>query len=82
MTLHEITPSIEKGLPFRRASFPEKLYYYYDMNDKWFIQGNSETGCEIVMYTFDMKLDDLMATDWEIDEWDNHIVDTNKKVDE
>ena len=82
MTLHEITPSIENGLPFRRASFPEKLYYYYDMNDKWFIQVNSETGCEIIMYTLDLNLDDLMATDWEVDEWDNHIVDTNKKVNE
>ena len=52
------------------------------MNDKWFIQGNSENGCEIIMYTLDVKFEDLVATDWEVDEWDDHIVDANKKVNE
>ena len=82
MTLSEISPSVGKGFPFRRAAFPEKLYYYYDLNDKWFIQANSETGCELITFTLDLKLDDLTATDWEIDEWEDHIVDTNKKVNE
>jgi hypothetical protein len=80
MTLNEIGSSVSKGLPFRRASYPSKLYYYYDLNDKWFIQVNSETGCELITFTLDLKLDDLTATDWEVDEWDDYIVDTNKKV--
>lgn len=65
MTITEITPSIKKGLQFRRVSFPEKLYYYYDTEYQWFIQVNTETGCEIIVYTLDLKLDDLMASDWE-----------------
>ena len=71
MTLNEIGSSVSKGLPFRRAGFPEKLYYYYDLNDKWFIQVNTETGCEIITFTLDLKLEDLMATDWDLDEWED-----------
>jgi hypothetical protein len=82
MTLNEVSPSVSKGLPFRRASYPSKLYYYYDLNDKWFIQANSETGCELITFTLDLKLDDLTATDWEVDEWDDHIPDADEKVNE
>jgi hypothetical protein len=32
------------------------------------------------MYTFDVKLEDLVATDWEVDEWDDP--DANRKVNE
>jgi hypothetical protein len=82
MTLNEVSPSVSKGLPFRRAAYPSKLYYYYDLNDKWFIQVNSETGCELITFTLDLKLEDLTATDWEVDEWDDHIPDADEKVNE
>lgn len=70
MTIHEISPSIGRGFPFKRDVWPQKLYYYYDRDDQWFIQVNSETGCEIIMYTLDLNLEDLMATDWGVDEWE------------
>ena len=70
MTLQDISPPVANGRPFRRDIWPEKLYYYYDKDDQWFIQANTETGCEIIMYTLDLKLEDLMATDWTLDEWE------------
>lgn len=68
MNLYEISTSVSSGLPFRRDAFPKKIYYYYDKDDKWFIQVNTETGCEIVTYTLDLKLEDLVATDWNADD--------------
>ncbi len=66
MTLCNISKSIVKGSPFRRDAFPQKLHYYYDTKLGWFIQVNSESGTELIMFTLDLKLEDLIATDWEI----------------
>jgi len=70
MTLHDISSSVAKGLPFKRDIWPDKLYYYYNIDDQWFVQANTETGCLIIMYTLDLKLEDLLATDWTVDQWD------------
>lgn len=61
---------IKTGLPFRRVCWPEKLYYYYDLGEHWFLQVNNESGCEIILYTIDFSLEDLMAKDWVVLTWD------------
>ena len=57
---------IATGLPFRRVAWPEKLFYYYDIDEqsKWFIKVNRITGCETIWYSLDLSLEDLMAKDW------------------
>ena len=55
---------IETGLAFRRRAWPEKLFYYYDVEDKWFIEVNEETGCETIVYKLDLSLEDLASKDW------------------
>jgi len=75
---------ITTGLPFRRVSWPEKLFYYYDIDEqsKWFIKVNKETGCELITYSLDLSLEDLIAKDWVVLTWDavSHFVDANRKV--
>lgn len=73
---------IENGLAFRRRDWPEKIFYYYDVEDKWFVQANSETGCETIVYRLDLSLQDLAAKDWVVLTLESmdHIVDANKKV--
>lgn len=74
MTLSEIALLISKGLPFKRDAWPSKIYYFYDTNEQWFIQVNTETGCEIITFTLDLKLKDIEAKDWTIEEWDEDVV--------
>ena len=62
---------IKTGLPFRRVVWPEKLYYYYDLEESWFIQVNNESGCEVILYTMDLSLEDLMAKDWVVLTWES-----------
>lgn len=64
---------IKNGLPFRRVSWPEKLYYYYAIDEpsQWFIQVNKETGCELITYSLDLSLEDLMAKDWVVLTWES-----------
>jgi len=78
---------IKNGLPFRRVSWPEKIYYYcaIDEPDKWFVKVNAENGCELITYSVDLSIDDLTAQDWVVLTWESvggHIVDANKKADE
>lgn len=70
MKLCQIAESITKGLPFWRLSLQEERYYYYDLNDNWFVQVNSKTESEIITYTLDLKLEDITADDWEVDTWE------------
>lgn len=73
---------IEDGLAFRRRAWPEKIFYYYDVEDKWFVHANSETGCETIVYRLDLSLEDLASKDWivlTLESMDD-IVDANKKV--
>ena len=62
---------VKTGLPFRRVSWPDKLYYYYDLNDKWFISVNTETGCELITYSVDLTLEDLTTHDWVVLTWES-----------
>ena len=73
---------IEDGLAFRRRAWPEKIFYYYDVEDKWFVQANSETGCETIVFRLDLSLEDLAAKDWivlTLESMDD-VVDVNRKV--
>lgn len=81
-SLCAIVSLIEQGLPFRRRSWPEKLFCYYDVEDKWFIQANEETGCELVVYRLDLSIEDLAAKDWIVLTLEimDHVVNANKKV--
>jgi hypothetical protein len=58
------------------------LFCYYDVEDKWFIQANEETGCELVVYRLDLSIEDLAAKDWIVLTLEimDHIVNANKKV--
>jgi hypothetical protein len=76
---------IKDGLPFRRVSWPEKIYYYcaIDEPSQWFVKVNTENGCELITYSVDLSIDDLTAQDWVVLTWESvggHIVDANKKV--
>ena len=64
---------IATGLPFRRVAWPELLFYYYDSDkqSKWFIKVNKTTGCEVIWYSLDLTLEDLMAKDWVVLTWDS-----------
>ena len=84
-SLNNCLDHIENGLPFRRVAWPEAIYYYYAIDEPrpWFIQLNTETGCELITYSLDLNLEDLKAKDWVVLTWEsvnNHVVDANKKV--
>ena len=64
---------IKNGLPFRRVSWPEKLYYYYAIDEpsQWFIQVNKITGNEMITFQLELSLEDLMAKDWVVLTWES-----------
>jgi hypothetical protein len=72
---------ISTGLPFRRVAWPEEIFYYYDNDEqsKWFIKVNKITGCEIIWYSLDLSLEDLMAKDWVVLTWE--AVNDDKRTD-
>lgn len=63
---------IKNGLPFRRVSWPDKLYFYcaIDEPQKWFVQVNTETGCQMITYSLGLELEDLLAKDWIVMTWE------------
>ena len=71
-SLHGLSRMVSEGLPFRRAAWPEKLYYYcaIDEPSKWFIQVNRETGNEMITFQLELSLEDLLAKDWVVLTWD------------
>lgn len=72
-SLHAISRMVSEGLPFRRASWPEKLYYYcaIDEPSQWFIQVNRETGNEMIAFQLELSLEDLLAKDWVVLTWES-----------
>lgn len=63
---------IKAGLPFRRASWPDLLYYYCAIDEptQWFVRVNKETGNELITYSLDLELEDLLAKDWVVLNWE------------
>lgn len=68
MTLNEITPFIEKGLPFKRTDWENDFYLYYDTKESVFFRhvyrSEHNDAYDIKEYTLGLDLDDLLATDW------------------
>jgi hypothetical protein len=66
---------IEAGLPFRRASWENDFYYYYDTNESWFIRhvymGNHGDAYDMIEYTLGLSLEDLIAKDWVVLTWES-----------
>lgn len=62
---------IKDGLPFRRASWPEGLYYYCAIDEPthWFVQVN-KGGYEVITYSLNLELEDLLAKDWVVLNWE------------
>jgi hypothetical protein len=71
---------IKTGLPFKRTCW-DVHFYYYDNDDqsKWFIKVNRITGCEVIWYSLDLTLEDLMAKDWVVCKWET--VKDDKRTD-
>lgn len=57
---------IKQGWGFKRSGWIN--YCYYDIDNGWFIKsvlrGDHGDDYEIIMYTLDLTLEDLMAKDW------------------
>ncbi len=64
---------IKDGLPFRRESWPEGLYYYcaIDEPNKWFVRVYERRESELVTYSLDLELEDLLAKDWVVLTWES-----------
>jgi hypothetical protein len=57
---------IRQGWGFKRSGWTN--YCYYDLENMWFIKsvlrGDHGDDYEIIMYTLDLTLEDLVAKDW------------------
>ena len=75
MTLQEITPSIEKGLPFRRSDWEDDFYYFYNTDNSRFVRhtymGDLGDDYDMIEYTIRLDLEDLTAKDWIVLTWES-----------
>ena len=66
---------IKAGMPFKRIAWGDHFYYFYDTEESWFIKhrcmGNHGDDYEIIEYTLDLSLEDLMAKDWVVLTWES-----------
>jgi hypothetical protein len=66
---------IKDGMPFKRIAWGDHFYYFYDTEESWFIKhrcmGNHGDDYEIIEYTLDLSLEDLMAKDWVVLTWES-----------
>jgi len=64
---------IKDGLPFRRESWPDGLYYYctIDEPNKWFVRVYKRRESELITYSLDLELEDLLAKDWVVLTWES-----------
>ena len=72
-SLNNCLGHIKDGLPFRRESWPEGLYYYcaIDEPNKWFVRVYKRTGSELLTYSLDLEFEDLLAKDWVVLTWES-----------
>jgi hypothetical protein len=65
---------IATGLPFKRVDWVD-YFYFYDLEESWFIKhrcrGDHGDDYEIIEYTLDLSLEDLMAKDWVVLTWES-----------
>lgn len=74
-SLHGISKMVSDGLPFKRVSWGNHFYYYYDNEERWFVKHRCLFGegddYEIIEYTLDLSLEDLLAKDWVALTWES-----------
>lgn len=84
-SLNSCLGHIKDGLPFRRVSWPEGLYYYcaIDEPSQWFIRACKcpEGILETITYTLDLSLEDMMAKDWIVMTWDA-VIESERSTDQ
>jgi hypothetical protein len=85
MTFSEVLLAFMEGLPITRKGWledDEHRIAFCDTTTKSFVDRRTaelwETQCKFLCFTYE----DMDAADWEVCEWEDHIVDTNKKVNE
>jgi hypothetical protein len=65
---------IATGLPFKRVGWVD-YFYFYDLEESWFIKhrciGDHGDDYEIIEFTLDLSLEDLMAKDWVVLKWES-----------
>jgi hypothetical protein len=74
-SLHSISHFVASGLPFKRIAWKNHLYYYYDTEQSWFVKHRCMFGksndYEVIEYTLNLSLQDLLAKDWVALTWES-----------
>ena len=74
-SLHSISHFVAAGLPFKRIAWENHLYYYYDTEQSWFVKHRCMFGksndYEVIEYTLNLSLQDLLAKDWVALTWES-----------
>jgi len=78
MKFGDVLDALMDGKPVSRASWEKHMYYDEPANA--FVISYSKDN-EWMSFSLDINATDVIADDWEICEWDDHIVDANEKVD-
>lgn len=85
MTFSEVLPAFMEGLPITRKGWlddDEHRIAFYDPTTNSFVDRQTaelwETQCKFLCFTYE----DMKADDWEVCDWDDHIVDADEKVNE
>lgn len=87
MKLSEVLDSLMEGKPISRSGWENNDYMYYDKEENSFVfvryPDDLENRYEMWSWVLDLRPHDIIADDWDIDNWDpDHIVDDNKMVDD
>ena len=87
MKFSEVVDALMEGKPISRTGWENNDYMYYDKEENSFVfvrnPNDLENRYEMGSWVLDLRPQDVIADDWDIDIWDaDHIVDANKKVDE
>ena len=87
MKFSEVVDALMEGKPISRTDWVNNDYMYYDKEENSFVfvhhPDDLENGYELGSLFLDLRPQDVVADDWDIDIWDaDQIVDANKKADE
>jgi hypothetical protein len=74
---------LNNGYPVRRNTWRHEYYLWYDKECCSFIESEVGRDWSVQSSTLPLKMEDLLASDWEDHLWDDdHIVGVNKKENE
>lgn len=68
MKFSQVLDALMEGKPIARDSWENK-YLYFEKDTKWFVYHIGEDS-ELITYTLDLKSEDIIANDWDIDYWE------------